>query len=181
MVWIGRYAGWLAVVSVALAGCGGGSKSPPVTTRVKSPSAPVVRSADSATLPVSTNGPTVCTVYEAGYATQVVFASPTFDVRAECRAWARNPGEGYLWGYQPASRAAEPAQSRQLCFLEDSRGRVAARVIEATGFRSLSAAEAARGSSACMSLISFGWIEQATATHAPGARSPARRRRNGPR
>ena len=162
MVRFGRYSSALAVVSAALVGCGGGSK--PVTVNKQQPessSAPAAVSSVASTLPLSTNGPTVCTVYDAGYATQVVFASADFDVRGECQAWARNrAGEGYLWGYQPAGSEPDPAQSRQACYLEDARGHIAARVIEATGFRAVTKAEAAHGSSACMSLISFGWIEQ---------------------
>jgi hypothetical protein len=90
-----------------------------------------------------------------------MFASRTFDVRSECRAWIRNrAGEGYLWGYQPASAAAQPADSRELCFVEDAHGRVVARVVEASGLRPATTQQQARGAEACSSLLRGGWIEQ---------------------
>jgi hypothetical protein len=148
VVKVGRYAGALAAVTAALAGCGGSSRTATTTSRI--------------TLPLSSNGPTTCTVYESGYATQVIFESESFDVRAECRAWTHNnPGGGYLWGYQPASAASAPAESTQVCSLRGPDGDVAARVIEATGFRSVSPVEAANGSSACVSLLTVGWTKQA--------------------
>ena len=101
----------------------------------------------------------MCTVYESGFATQVIFASRTFDVRAECRAWTRNRGDvGYLWGYQPAGAATQPIATRQVCHVSDRAGIVAARVIEATGLRPASAAQAAHASSACTSLLASGWV-----------------------
>ena len=101
----------------------------------------------------------VCTVYESRYATQVIFASETFDVRAECRAWTRNRAdEGYLWGYQPARASIQPTASRQVCFVADRAGIVAARVVEATGLRTATAAQTARASSACSSLLAAGWV-----------------------
>src|SRR2546423_6704580 len=99
---IGCLAGAITAAVAAFAGCGGSagsSVSPPRAESVPtlSPSSPPV-----ASLPTSAGGPTLCTVYEAGYATQVIFSSRDFDVRADCRAWTRtNAGEGYLWGYQP--------------------------------------------------------------------------------
>jgi hypothetical protein len=171
----------LAALTAALAGCGGSDK--PVTTRSAAPPTdPGTSSPTALTLPPSANGPTTCTVYESGYAIQVIFASKSFDVRAECRAWTTNrAGEGYLWGYQPARATAQPADSTQVCYLTDPLRNVAARVIEATGFRAVSAVEAARGSSACVSLLSIGWTKQAgrpTRRAAPGART-ARFRRGG--
>lgn len=102
----------------------------------------------------------VCTVYESGYATQVIFASQSFDVRAECRAWTRDrPTEGFLWGYEPARDTAVPTDSRQVCFLTDRAGIVAARVIEVTGLRRASAGEAAHAASACTTLSASGWVK----------------------
>jgi hypothetical protein len=168
MQWHGRFAWWLAVLSAAVGGgvdgCGGGSKHSRAATRAAAPPAPAAVPSNTTSLPLSANGPTACTVYESGYATQVVFASRTFDVRAECRTWTRSrSGEGFLWGYQPAGTNAEPANSRELCFLEDSRGNVAVRVLEVSGFQVVTKAQAAQGSSACMSLMSFGWIRQPSA------------------
>lgn len=157
----GRYACGLAVLSAGVVGCGGGSKPATLTTRAEGPPTAAAVPSNTTALPLSANGPTACTVYESGYATQVVFASQTFDVRAECRAWTRSrSGEGFLWGYQPAGTGAEPANSRELCFLEDSRGSVAVRVLEVSGIRLVTKAQEAHGSSACTSLMSFGWIRQ---------------------
>jgi hypothetical protein len=170
---IGRI-GWLAAamaaVTVGVAGCGGGSgPSGPVGTstdaaRQTQPApdtvpAPVINTPQPPVLNQSRT-PIVCTVYESGYATQVIFASESYDVRAECKAWTRGrPSEGYLWGYQPARVAATPTESKQVCFLTDRAGIVAARVIEVTGLRQASAAEAAHASSACMSLTASGWVK----------------------
>ncbi|HUO71045.1 MAG TPA: hypothetical protein VMU39_09730 [Solirubrobacteraceae bacterium] len=170
MVRIGRCASGLAVASALVASCGGSSRHAPPAPPPGSSLSAVAVSPDEGTLPVSVNGPTVCTVYDAVYATQVMFASRTLDVRSECQTWAQGrPGEGYLWGYQPAAAADEPTDSIQVCALEDTHGHVAARVVEATGFRPVSRAEAARGSSACMSLKRVGWIE---ATRPAPARPP---------
>jgi hypothetical protein len=172
MVRIGRCAGGLAVASALVAGCGGSSTRAPLAPPPGSPVSAVAVSPGEATLPVSVHGPTVCTVYDAVYATQLMFASRTLDVRSECQTWAQGrPGEGYLWGYQPAGAAVEPTDSRQVCSLEDTRGHVDARVVEATGFRPISKVQATRGSSACLSLERVGWIEQ------PGPRRSAVRSR----
>jgi hypothetical protein len=121
--------------------------------------APFTPPPDAPTLPSATSKPMVCTVYEAGYSTQVIFASETFDVRAECQAWTRNRSdEGYLWGYQPARASVAPTESRQVCYVADRWGIVAARVIEATGLRAASAQQAAQASSACSSLLASGWL-----------------------
>jgi hypothetical protein len=111
----------------------------------------------------------VCTVYEATFATQVIFVSQTFDVRAECRAWTRGRADvGYLWSYQPASASLQPTESRQVCYLADRAGIVAARVIEANGLRPVSSAQAAHASSACTSLRASGWV-RLRARHRAGA------------
>jgi hypothetical protein len=112
-------------------------------------------------LPTSSNGPTTCTVYESGYATQVVFESKGFEVRAECGAWTHNnPGDGYLWGYEPLSAKAETAGSTQVCRLTDPQRNVTASVIQDTGFLAVSALERAHGSSACKTLLVIGWTER---------------------
>jgi hypothetical protein len=171
----------LAAMTAALAGCGGSDRPVTISSRAASPT-PGTPPPNALTLPPSANGPTTCTVYESGYAIQVIFESQSFDVRAECRAWTGNrAGEGYLWGYQPARAIAQPADSIQVCYLTDPLRNVAARVIEATGFRAVSALEAARGSSACVSLLSSGWTKRGgrpTRPAAPGART-ARSRRAG--
>jgi hypothetical protein len=175
VVKMGRYVSAFAAVT-ALAGCGGSGKKVTVTTRAVLPSttATATSSPNAIPLPASAAGPTTCTVYEAGYATQVIFVSRSLDVRGECRAWTRNKaGEGYLWGYQPASALAESAEATEVCRLTDPHGDVAASVIEATGFRSLSAVEGANGSAACVSLLATGWIEQ-RGTSRTGRRSTAK-------
>jgi hypothetical protein len=208
VVKMGRYATALAGVTAALAGCGGSdatvtspaaspsstaaspsstAASPSSTaaspsSTAASPSDAATSSSSAITLPTSSNGPTTCTVYESGYATQVIFESRSFDVRAECRAWTRNnAGEGYLWGYQPTSGIAEAAESTRVCYLTDPQRNLTASVIEATGFRSVSAVEAANGSSACVSLLAIGWTKQGgaptTATKSTSKTGPAPRRR----
>jgi hypothetical protein len=105
----------------------------------------------------------VCTVYEPGYAMQVIFASETFDVRPECRAWTRTrAGIGFLWGYQPARRWIEPTESKRVCLVADRAGVVAARVIQVAGLLGkISAAQTAHASSACSSLLASGWVRLA--------------------
>jgi hypothetical protein len=164
VVRIGGYAVVLALLAVAagaLAGCGGSSRRSTSTTshpalfdvRVSPPPE------DATRLPGSSRAPMTCTVYESTYATQVIFVSETFDVRAECRAWSRNRANvGYLWSYQPARASLQPTESRQVCYVADRAGIVAARVIEATGLRAASAAQAAHASSACTSLLASGWV-----------------------
>ena len=158
VVRIGRCVGAVAVVTASLSGCGGSSKTHTTSARIEFPSALVASSLKATTVPPSHSGPMTCTVYESGYATQVIFASRSFDVRAVCGAWTRtDASEGYLWGFQPSSAAAMPAEAIEVCHLTDPAGRIAARVIEATGFRSVSPKEAARGRSACVSLVGIGW------------------------
>jgi hypothetical protein len=177
VVRIGRCAAVLALATISLAGCGGSSRTAPVTSTAAASSRVVVASSNGTVLPTSSSGPMTCTVYDSGYATQVIFASRTIDVRGDCGAWIRNKaGEGYLWGYQPARADAVPAESRQVCYLTDPAGIVAVRVIEATGFRSVSVAQAARASSACVRLVGFGWAKQPGSNHQPRSR-PHRRTR----
>ncbi len=134
MVKLGRYVSACAVTIALLAGCGG--------------------SGGGVTLPASTAGPTTCTVYEPGGATQVIFASARLDVRAECEAWiARDIGAGYLWGDEPPSAVAQTPGARQVCYVQDLHGPLTASVIEDTGFRPPSALARAKSSSACASLL----------------------------
>ena len=133
VVKLGRYVSACAVTVAVLAGCGG--------------------SGGGITLPASTDGPTTCTIYEPGGATQVVFASTRLDVRAECEAWiGRDIGAGYLWGDEPPSPVAQTPGSRQICYL-NLHGPLTASVIEDTGYRPPSAQARAKGSSACASLL----------------------------
>ena len=89
----------VAAVAVAVGGCGGGSgPSGPVRSATdarhatqptpQSIPAPVIRTPQPQVLSQSKT-PIVCTVYESGYATQVIFASESYDVRAECKEWTR--------------------------------------------------------------------------------------------
>jgi len=150
----------LAAATGALAGCGGSSRRSTTTAhpalfevRVSPPPKGATR------LPGSSGAALTCTVYESTYATQVIFVSETFDVRAECRAWTRNrAGVGYLWSYRPAQGSLQPTASKQVCYVADRAGIVAARVIEATGLRPASAVQAAHASSACTSLLASGWV-----------------------
>src|SRR5262249_28167492 len=113
------------------------------------------------TLPASAKGPTTCTVYEAGYATQVIFESPDLDVRGECRAWTQySPDEGYLWGYEPTSAKTEAVGSTRICYLINPHADSTASVVQETGFRTVSQVERANASSACASLLASGWIAQ---------------------
>lgn len=138
------------------------------TATPASPSSTATSSPSTITLPASSNGPTTCTVYESGYATQVVFQSNGYEVRAECRAWtSNNAGEGYLWGYEPLSASAKTAESTQVCYLTDPQRNVTATVIQDTGFVAVSAVERANGSSACASLLAMGWTEQGGAPTTP--------------
>jgi hypothetical protein len=148
------------------------------------PSSTATSSPNTITLPASSNGPTTCTVYESGYATQVVFQSKGFEVQAECRAWTRNNAdEGYLWGYEPLSTSAETTTSAQVCYLSDPRGNVTASVILDAGFVAVSPVERASSSSACERLVAMGWTAQdgAPTTHTTSTsttrREPRRRRR----
>lgn len=155
-----------ALAAAALTGCGGGgpktSTNPQQALASPSVTAPVAPNA--VTLPRSPNGPTTCTVYEPGEATQVIFQSQQLDVTAECRVWTRGQtGEGYLWGYQPISAIA--ATAVPVCRLTDTVGDVTADVVQDTGFRPITAAEQATGESACGSLVGVGWREQTRRAH----------------
>jgi hypothetical protein len=157
----------LAAVTLAVAGCGGGSSHGPAHPRpaASAPApphaAPVHLAPSEITLPASATGPTTCTVYEAGYATQVIFESPDLDVRAECRAWTRfSPEEGYLWGYEPTSPTTEAVGSRRICYVINPHANSTASVVQETGFRTVSAVERANATSACASLLASGWIAQ---------------------
>jgi hypothetical protein len=134
VVKLGRYVSACAVAAALLAGCGG--------------------SGDGVTLTSSTAGPTTCTVYEPGGATQVIFASARLDVRAECEAWiSRDIGAGYLWGDEPSSAVDQTPGARQVCYVKDLRGPLTASVIEDTGYRPPSALARAKGTSACADLL----------------------------
>ena len=99
-------------------------------------------------------GPTTCTVYE-GYATQIIFRSRSLNVRTECLIWAANRlNVGYLWGYE---REAVIPDALQVCSLADPHRDLTAIVIEETGFAPVSAAERAKGKSACENILASGW------------------------
>jgi hypothetical protein len=116
------------------------------------------------TLPTSSNGPTTCTVYEPGQATQVIFQSERLVVSAECRQWTRDQsGEGYLWGYQRAGAIAATAEP--VCQLTDAGGAVTASVVQDTAFQPITAAERTTGASACGSLVGVGWRERVRRGH----------------
>jgi len=89
----------LTVAMGALATYGGSSRRPittshPALFNVRMTPPPT----DATRLPGSSGAPMTCTAYESNCATQVIFVSETFDVRAECRAWTRNRADvGYLW------------------------------------------------------------------------------------
>ena len=147
----------LAVV-MGLAACGASHKA----DRVSSPAGSQRRAAAPAPvaviLPASSNGPTTCTVYEPGYATQVIFDSQSLNVSGECQAWtSTDAGDGYLWGYEPAT-VGFATPSVTVCDLTDPSGRVSASVVEDTGFAPLSAVERANSASACTSMLAAGWV-----------------------
>jgi hypothetical protein len=154
----------LAAVAAVLAGCGGGGGVKQAAPRPQGPGPSTIASGivpSAMILPASANGPTTCTVYESGFATQVVFESPELDVRAECLAWTRDrPGVGYLWGYEPTTATTEAVGSRRVCYLIDPHANSTASVIQAAGFRSVSGMERQNASSACASLLASGWIAQ---------------------
>ena len=99
--------------------------------------------------------------------TQIVVDSPSLNVRAECELWSANqPGVGYLWGYE---RAASTPDVLRLCTLIDPKGKMTASVIEDTGFVPISAAQRAKGGSACAA-IAAAWLDKTAADdHAPAA------------
>ncbi|HTX32798.1 MAG TPA: hypothetical protein VMD09_15550 [Solirubrobacteraceae bacterium] len=153
-----RVAGCLVALTVAtgLAGCGGTHRKPGAAA--PAPARPQAAAPLALLLPASTGGPTSCTVYESGFATQVVFDSESLNVTGECQAWtSRQPGAGYLWSYQPTDIAIDATAIPQ-CDLRDPSGRVTAIVIEDTGFAPASSAERASTASACARLALAGWI-----------------------
>jgi hypothetical protein len=149
--------------AISLAGCGGArhhvnAQAPGPVVRHVAPSPSLALA-----LPASVGGPTTCTVYESGFATQVVFDSPSLNVSGECQAWtSRQPGAGYLWSYQPPG-ASIAAAAVPVCGLKDPSGRVTATVVEDTGWAPVSAVERANVASACASLSAAGWERRAQA------------------
>lgn len=149
----------LAAVTLmtGLTACGGSRRT--IASRLPPPpSAPVQQPASLAVvLPASAAGPTTCTVYEPGLATQVVFDSQSLNVTGECQAWSSHePGAGYLWAYQPTG-AVIGTTAVPVCGLRDPSGRVTATVVANNGSTPLSSAERRAISSACASLASAGW------------------------
>jgi hypothetical protein len=152
----------LAATTAVLAGCGGaggsgGASSSPAAGARSSPAAPylIAPAPYSLDLPASSHGPTTCTVYAPGYATQIVVNSRSLDVRAECAVWAANrPGYGYLWGYEQP--VATP-DATELCALKDPRRDLRMSVIEETGLVPVTAAQRATGLSACARISAAGW------------------------
>jgi hypothetical protein len=146
--------------AIGLVGCGGSHHVPAAR-----PLASVIRHAVPSpslalALPVSAAGPTTCTVYEAGFAAQVVFDSQSLNVSGECQAWtSRQPGAGYLWAYQPTG-ASIATTAVPVCGLQDPSGRVTATVVEDAGWAPVSPVERANVRSACASLAAAGWERQ---------------------
>jgi hypothetical protein len=126
---------------------------------------------------VSTQGPTTCTVYEPGYATQIIVDSRRLNVASECQVWSENgSGGGYLWGYEHA--AAMPDGLR-LCSLIDPHRNLTATVIEETFDVPVSAAQRASGMSACANIRASGWTKRGSETgKALLIRAAGRRRRS---
>jgi hypothetical protein len=164
-----RRVGALAALTAALVGCGGSHRHLARTSSQAAarpaagvPSRPAAHvqpgpAAYAIALPLSSKGPTTCTVYEPGTGTQIVFDSEELNVRVECQLWASSqPGDGYLWGYE---RAAMPDATR-VCSLTDPQRKLTASVIEQTEYVPVSAADRAKGRSACASIIAAGWIQQ---------------------
>lgn len=151
--------------AIALTACGGAHrtvvrKPPPGVLRHAAPSSSL-----ALVLPASVAGPTTCTVYESGFATQVVFDSQSLNVSGECQAWtSRQPGAGYLWAYQPTAASIATTAVR-VCGLSDPSGRVTATVVEDAGWAPVSALERANVATACASLAAAGWQR-----HNPAAR-----------
>jgi hypothetical protein len=149
----------LAALGVALGvtGCGGSGHKPTDTPLSRAVSAAVAPVAPTVILPASSSGPTTCTVYESGYATQLIFGSESLNVSPECAAWSsQQSGSGYLWGYQPTSAAVD-ATAIEVCDLSDPSGRISANVVEDTGFAPPSAAQRTRSAVACSSMRAAGW------------------------
>jgi hypothetical protein len=151
-------------IATSLAACGGGRHSDTgALARAPAPPPLVTPSALALVLPASAAGPTTCTVYEPGYATQVVFDSQSLNVTGECQAWtSRQPGAGYLWAYQPPG-TARAVLAIPICDLRDPSGRVTASVVEETGGVPLSPVQRQAMASACTSLAAAGWVRHARA------------------
>lgn len=164
-----RWIGALAALALALTGCGGSHHDPAAagapqeaarlaTSSTKATAA--VRpgpSANAIALPLSSAGPTTCTIYEPGSGTQIVFDSRSLNVRVECQLWASSrPGDGYLWGYE---RARTP-ESTRVCSLTDPQRKLTASVIEQNDFVPVSAQDRATGRSACASIVAAGWVKR---------------------
>lgn len=149
--------GALAVV-IGLAACGGSAHKARGPGTARSRQAISVPPAPNVILPASSEGPTTCTVYETGYATQVIFDSQSVNVTAECAAWtSQQAGAGYLWGYEPTTSPVESA-AIPVCQLRDQSGRVSATVIEDTGLAPVSTLERAKSAAACSRMRAAGWI-----------------------
>lgn len=151
---------WLTglAFAIGLAGCGGAHHH---TAAIRS--APNVTPHDvpapslALALPASAAGPTTCTVYESGFATQIVFDSQSLNVSGECQAWtSRQPGAGYLWAYQPIG-ASIATTAVPVCGLKDPSGRVTATVVEDAGWAPVSAVQRTNVVRACASLAAAGW------------------------
>ena len=158
--------GCLVAMAVAssVSGCGGSDHSVSGTPGRHQQPHRAVSPKLALLLPASTGGPTTCTVYEAGYGTQVVFGSESLNVTGECQAWtSRQPGAGYLWSYQPTD-VLIASSAITACDLRDPSGRVTATVIDETGFAPVSALERKHTASACTNLSGAGWVR------VPGAR-----------
>jgi hypothetical protein len=120
-------------------------------------------SATAIALPLSSQGPTTCTVFQPGSGTQIVFGSESLNVRVECQAWAASEaGDGYLWGYE---RAAIPSATRR-CSLTDPQRKLTASVIEQTDLVPIPVSSRERAASACASIRASGWIDQGAAGRA---------------
>jgi hypothetical protein len=148
-------------LTIALAGCGGAHHAAATTPPPRVTPHEVPSSSLALALPASSGGPTSCTVYESGFATQVVFGSQSLNVSGECQAWtSRQAGAGYLWGYQPPG-AALAATAVSVCGLRDPSGRVTATVVNDAGWAPVSPVERTNMATACSSLAAAGWQRQA--------------------
>ncbi len=155
-----RVTGSVIVVAIAmgLAACGGTQRRTVTAAPGHPPTHAALSPGLALLLPASIGGPTTCTVYESGFATQVVFGSQSLNVTGECQAWtSRQPGAGYLWSYQPTDAALGETAVR-ICDLRDPSGRVTATVVQDTGFAPASAAERAKIADACNGLTLAGWV-----------------------
>ncbi|MGE5617407.1 MAG: hypothetical protein ACM3UX_00570 [Candidatus Woesearchaeota archaeon] len=156
---------WLTGLAfgIGLAGCGGAHHDAVARPAANLTAHDVPPPSLALVLPASADGPTTCTVYESGFAAQVVFDSQSLNVSGECQAWtSRQPGAGYLWAYQPIGASIATTAVR-VCGLEDPSGRVTATVVEDAGWAPVSALERVNLAKACASLAAAGWERQASA------------------